>query len=60
MRRRNKSTTSKPDPWGAKDLIVDPAHANTLARQRKELSDWRKATDDYDVHPQAIHKRTNR
>ena len=48
------------DPWGVKNLIADPAHAATLAQMRKEFADWRKATDDRDVHPKTIARRTQK
>ena len=46
------------DPWAVKNLIADAAHAETLARLRKEMADWRKATNDRDVHPKTILRRT--
>ena len=46
------------DPWGVKNLINDPAHAETLARMRKEFTDWRTFTKDADVHPSTIPRRT--
>ena len=45
------------DPWGVKNLIPGPAHADTFARMRKEFADWRTATDDRDVHPKTIPRR---
>lgn len=47
------------DPWAVKNLIADPAHADTLARLRKEFADWRKATNDRNVHPKTIPRRTS-
>jgi N-sulfoglucosamine sulfohydrolase len=32
------------DPWAVKNLINDPAHAKTLARLRKEFTQWRTFT----------------
>ena len=48
------------DPWGVKNLIADPAQANTLARLRQEFADWRQATGDRDVHPKTIARRTQK
>ena len=35
-------------------------YATTLARLRKEFADWRQATDDRDVHPKTIPRRTQK
>ena len=48
------------DPWAVKNLVADPAHADTLARMRKEFAEWRTATDDHDVHPKTISRRVDR
>ena len=45
------------DPWAVKNLIADPAHADTLARLRQEFAAWRQATGDRDVHPKTISRR---
>ncbi len=50
-------THPETDPWGVKNLIADPAHADTLTCLRKEFTDWRKATDDLDIHPRLITRR---
>ncbi len=44
------------DPWAVKNLIADAAHAETLARLRKEMAEWRKATNDPDVHPKTLRR----
>jgi len=36
------------DPWAVKNLINDPAHAETLARMRTEFTNWRTFTKDND------------
>ena len=36
------------DPWAVKNLINDPAHAETLAKLRKEFAEWRSFTKDND------------
>ncbi|MBA4016498.1 MAG: hypothetical protein C0483_04865 [Pirellula sp.] len=36
------------DPWAVKNLVNDPAHAETLARLRQEFTQWRKFTKDDD------------
>jgi len=36
------------DPWAVKNLINDPAHAQTLARMRIEFTNWRTFTKDND------------
>lgn len=36
------------DPWAVKNLINDAAHAETLARLRKEFTTWRTFTKDND------------
>lgn len=36
------------DPWAVKNLINDAAHAETLARLRKEFATWRAVTKDND------------
>ena len=46
------------DPWAVKNLISDPAQANTLARMRKEFADWRAFSNDAEVHPSQIPRRT--
>jgi N-sulfoglucosamine sulfohydrolase len=48
------------DPWAVKNLISDPAHAHTLTRLRTEFADWRKSTDDHDVHPKTIPRRATK
>ncbi len=45
------------DPWAVKNLIADPQHADTLTRMRKEMTDWRQASKDPDVHPKTIPRR---
>jgi arylsulfatase A-like enzyme len=34
------------DPWELNNLADDPAHADTVARLRKEISRWRTEFDD--------------
>jgi len=48
------------DSLGVKNLIADSAHADTLARLRKELAEWRQATDDRDVHPKTVPRRAQK
>ncbi len=48
------------DPWAVKNLVDDPAHGKTLARLRGEFAAWRKATDDRDIHPKLIPRRTSK
>ncbi len=48
------------DPWAVNNLIADPAHAENLARLRKEFAEWRRVTKDQDVHPKTIHRRAKR
>ncbi len=45
------------DPWAVKNLVNDPAHAEALARMRKEFADWRAFTKDADIHPRKIPRR---
>ena len=45
------------DPWGVKNLIGDPDHAETLARMRNEFTEWRIYTNDRDIHPRLIPSR---
>jgi len=42
------------DPHETKSLANDPAHAAELARHRKLLEDWIKATDDKGQYPESI------
>lgn len=37
------------DPWAVKNLINDPAHAETLAKLRQEFTTWRRFTKDNDL-----------
>lgn len=46
------------DPWAVNNLIDDPAHAEVLIRLREELAEWRRSTDDQDIHPKQIPRRT--
>ena len=48
------------DPWGVKNLVNDPASADTLARMRKEFADWRAFSKDADVHPKTIPRRATK
>jgi len=36
------------DPWAVKNLVTDPAHAETLAKLRQEFTTWRTFTKDTD------------
>ena len=36
------------DPWAVKNLVNDPAHAETLAKMRAEMKHWRTCTKDTD------------
>jgi N-sulfoglucosamine sulfohydrolase len=45
------------DPWGVKNLVGDPAYAETLARMREEMKRWREYPGDRDVHPRTISRR---
>jgi N-sulfoglucosamine sulfohydrolase len=46
------------DPWGIRNLVNEPSEADTLARMRTEMKRWRMATQDRDVHPKTIARRT--
>ena len=48
------------DPWAVKNLIAAPAHADTLARLRKEFADWRTFSEDADVHPKTTTRRAKK
>ena len=41
------------DPHEIKNLASDPAHAEALAKHRKILADWIKATDDKGQYPES-------
>jgi arylsulfatase A-like enzyme len=37
------------DPWAVKNLVNDPAHAETLTQLRQEFTTWRTITQDNDL-----------
>ena len=47
------------DPWAVMNLIDDPAHTEVLLRLRQEFSSWREATNDQNVHPKQIPRRSS-
>ena len=48
------------DPWAVKNLIHDPAHAEAATMLRGELKHWRDITNDPDIHPSQIARRTSK
>ena len=48
------------DPWAVKNLATDAAHAATLEKMRAGMKRWREFTEDADVHPKTIVRRTKK
>lgn len=48
------------DPWAVSNLIDNADHQATLTRMREEMTWWRKRTDDRDIHPKLIPRRTGK
>ena len=46
------------DPWAVNNLINDPNHAKIAEKMRAEMTLWRNRTNDVDVHPREIPRRT--
>ncbi len=48
------------DPWAVHNLVADPEYADTLAKLRQAFAEWRRFTQDPDVHPSQIKRRDKR
>jgi N-sulfoglucosamine sulfohydrolase len=47
------------DPWAVNNLINDPEHAEIAKVMRSEMAHWRERTNDAEVHPRTIPRRTS-
>ncbi len=47
------------DPWAINNLIHNPKYTKTAEKMRAEMVSWREQTNDVNVHPSNIPRRTN-